>query len=162
MISPVPGGGGILSRDTSILTSTTMYTDNNEHQISVEDNTGDLSLITPGEPVVTAGMVDNMPSMVEDNKTVITDGGTKHTQPINCTALTPSSGKTRKECVKSSEIVMEEDISRMEGDIMINSVGDNTPVVEEQCRPDGAGVMIRMWSLITKVMLLGWQVRGQV
>ena len=105
----------------------------------MEDNTGDFSLITPGEPVVMAGMVDNMPSMVEDNQTVITDGGTKHTQPVNCTALTQSSGKARKECVKSSEIVLEEDILRMEDGNMMNSIGDNTPVVEEQCRPDDAG-----------------------
>ena len=127
MISPVTGGGGILSLDTSLLASTTMHTDNNEHLISVEDNTGDLSLITPGEPVVMAGLVDNLPSMVEDNETAITDGGTTQTQPVNCTALTPSSGKAREECVMGSEIALEEDILSMED--------DNTPVVEEQCRP---------------------------
>ena len=41
--------------------------------------------------------------------------------------------------MKSSEIVLEEDILRMEDGNMMNNVGDNTPVVEEQCRPDNTG-----------------------
>ena len=100
-----------------------------------------------------AGTEDNMPRMVEDIKTVITGGGTQHTQPVVSTALTPSSDEIRSICVESSISCMEEDISRVEDDEVTRNVGGDTPAVVEKSKCDDAVIDITGMGMILEVVI---------